>query len=274
MSVRKSLTSTVLVSVLAAGVAWAQSAPAAKKAPPLRNSTPGVAKQRPTHAPEFGGVNIQYQRISAMQFTSDVSADAYTSTWNPPGTVQYQRYFTDPAGFNHLVSSPSLPGGARIVYVELDACDDSTIDEHLTLDVWNCGYRGDCDATPMTTLTTTSDAVSPCRSFSDSAISQRIDNFFGQTLLDVTMTATDGTNSLAGVIIGYVLEVSPAPGTATFNDVPTSHPFFQFIEALANAGVTGGCQASPPLYCPDNPVTRGQMAVFMSKLVGLSWNGF
>lgn len=63
--------------------------------------------------------------------------------------------------------------------------------------------------------------------------------------------------------------VSPAPGSATFNDVPTNHPFFQFIEALYAAGITGGCQAAPPLYCPDNPVTRGQMAVFLAKALGL-----
>ena len=65
------------------------------------------------------------------------------------------------------------------------------------------------------------------------------------------------------------LPVSPAPATATFNDVPTDHPFFQFIEALYASGITAGCQASPPLYCPDNPVTRGQMAVFLAKVLEL-----
>jgi hypothetical protein len=33
--------------------------------------------------------------------------------------------------------------------------------------------------------------------------------------------------------------------------------------------VTGGCAASPLLYCPSNPVTRGQMAVFLTKTFGL-----
>ena len=65
------------------------------------------------------------------------------------------------------------------------------------------------------------------------------------------------------------LPVTSAPGTATFNDVPTSHPFFQFIEALYASGITAGCQAAPPLYCPDNPVTRGQMAAFIAKALGL-----
>jgi hypothetical protein len=51
--------------------------------------------------------------------------------------------------------------------------------------------------------------------------------------------------------------------------VPTTHPFFQFIEALHASGITGGCQASPPLYCPDDPVTRGQVAAFLAKALGL-----
>jgi S-layer homology domain len=63
--------------------------------------------------------------------------------------------------------------------------------------------------------------------------------------------------------------VSPVPGSASFNDVPTGHPFFKFIEALHASGITGGCQAAPPLYCPDNPVTRGQLAVFLAKALGL-----
>ena len=65
----------------------------------------------------------------------------------------------------------------------------------------------------------------------------------------------------------YVLQVSPAPATATFGDVPTSHPFFQFIEALKASGITAGCSATQ--YCPDAPLTRGQMAVFLSKGLGL-----
>jgi len=73
------------------------------------------------------------------------------------------------------------------------------------------------------------------------------------------------------VRIYYFLQVSPAPAIATFSDVPTSHPFFQWIEALAAAGITTGCNASPPMYCPDNPVTRGQMAVFISKALGLQF---
>jgi S-layer homology domain len=62
-------------------------------------------------------------------------------------------------------------------------------------------------------------------------------------------------------------QVSPAPLIATFNDVSTVHPFFRFVEALAAAGITGGCGGGN--YCPDSPVTRGQMAVFLSVALGL-----
>jgi hypothetical protein len=66
-------------------------------------------------------------------------------------------------------------------------------------------------------------------------------------------------------------QVSPAPAAATFNDVPTDHPFFQFVEALAASGITAGCNDAPPMYCPDAPLTRGQMAVFLAKGLGLQW---
>jgi S-layer homology domain len=71
--------------------------------------------------------------------------------------------------------------------------------------------------------------------------------------------------------ITWTRQVSPPPATATFSDVPTSHPFFQFVEALTKSGITGGCGTAPPLYCPDEPLTRGQMAVFLAKGLGLQW---
>ncbi len=67
----------------------------------------------------------------------------------------------------------------------------------------------------------------------------------------------------------YRRRVSPAPSTPTFNDVPIGHPFFQFVEALAASGITAGCGTG--IYCPDAPLTRGQMAVFLAKALGLHW---
>jgi hypothetical protein len=79
----------------------------------------------------------------------------------------------------------------------------------------------------------------------------------------------DGSLKFNDAFVDYHLAVSPAPATATFADVPTTHPFFQFVEALAASGITAGCGNGN--FCPDQPLTRGQMAVFLSKALGLNW---
>jgi len=52
-----------------------------------------------------------------------------------------------------------------------------------------------------------------------------------------------------------------------FADVPCSSPFAPWIEQLADENITGGCGGNN--YCPTNPNTRGQMAVFIVKTFGL-----
>jgi hypothetical protein len=55
----------------------------------------------------------------------------------------------------------------------------------------------------------------------------------------------------------------------TFGDVPLSHGFYPFIEALFDAQITGGCGGGN--YCPGASVTRGQMAVFLLR--GIAYPG-
>jgi len=50
----------------------------------------------------------------------------------------------------------------------------------------------------------------------------------------------------------------------SFPDVPTDNLFYKFVETLFHKGVTTGC-AGGVNYCPSNPVTRAQMAVFLLK---------
>jgi hypothetical protein len=60
---------------------------------------------------------------------------------------------------------------------------------------------------------------------------------------------------------GYV----PPAATGVFNDVPVGAFAANFIEDLYNRAISGGCSASPLLYCPDNPVLRQQMATFLVR---------
>jgi hypothetical protein len=77
------------------------------------------------------------------------------------------------------------------------------------------------------------------------------------------------------VLVGVtaVLLAIPAISIAAdrFTDVPSSHTFHDDISWLADRGITRGC--NPPAndeYCPDDSVTRGQMAAFMRRFANTS----
>ena len=55
----------------------------------------------------------------------------------------------------------------------------------------------------------------------------------------------------------------PPPCTGQFGDVPCPSTFAAWIEAFADEGITGGCGGGN--FCPQNPVRRDQMAVFLLK---------
>ncbi len=50
---------------------------------------------------------------------------------------------------------------------------------------------------------------------------------------------------------------------AVFGDVPPAANDFDYISLLYASNITAGCSLNPFLYCPDTPVTRAQMSVFM-----------
>jgi hypothetical protein len=51
----------------------------------------------------------------------------------------------------------------------------------------------------------------------------------------------------------------------TFVDVPTTHPYYRDIEILYANGLTGGCNLTPLMFCPDQILDRAQAAVFMTR---------
>ena len=72
-----------------------------------------------------------------------------------------------------------------------------------------------------------------------------------------------------GQMAAFLLKVyhgtsyAPPPAQGVFGDVPVSMPLAPWIEELSRLAVTAGCGGTS--YCPSNAVTRGQMAVFMTK---------
>lgn len=234
----------------------------------------GQEKPRPA-SPAFGTTTMVYQRLSPMDFNKlssgpGGSGEASFVTSYFPELAGYSMtiYPSAPSFFNtsHLFASPHLPGGALLKYVELDYCDTNTGSNRVHLEVRDCTYTGDCSAGPISSFAS---GANGCSHVEDQNLSYTVNNFTRQILIDVSFDATDGTNALAGVIVGYVLQVSPA-GAQVFGDVPPSDLAFQFINALVASGITAGCGGGN--YCPDSPLTRRQMAVFLAKALGLNWS--
>ena len=65
----------------------------------------------------------------------------------------------------------------------------------------------------------------------------------------------------------YGATYQPPPATGIFTDVPLGSFGDAWIEQLTAEGITGGCGGAN--YCPEDPVTRAQMAVFLVRTFGL-----
>ena len=61
----------------------------------------------------------------------------------------------------------------------------------------------------------------------------------------------------------------PTCTSQVFDDVPCSSWAAAWINELYNEGITAGCSANPPLFCPDDQVTRTQMAAFLVRTFNL-----
>jgi hypothetical protein len=229
--------------------------------------------QRPVRVgtrPNFGTDNISFESIPASDFDPDTACSSnctdYTSTWNPALQVfDYRRYVT--GGQPRLFASPRLPGGALLTYIEYDYCDNNG-SGRFVFNVYICDFGGHCDGIPYQSHTST--AGEGCVAIGFNPPPFTVNNYTTRILVEAAWGVSDDTLQLAGVIVGYTLQVSPAPSVPTFNDVPVSDAAFQFIEALAASGITAGCGGGS--YCPDSPLTRRQMAVFLAKALGLNWS--
>lgn len=174
-----------------------------------------------------------------------------------------------------------LPTGARIVYLDLFYNDTNVLDDfQVDLRAFLGGNPDFLGSGPPSgsTIASVFSTGSAGYGYAVTELDYVVNNNVGydpaaaQLTLRVLFTANAAlSQGLKAVEIWWERGLSPAPATATFGDVPTNDFAFQYVEALVASGVTGGCQASPALYCPDNFVTRRQMAIFIAKALGLYW---
>lgn len=216
-----------------------------------------------TAAAQSYGLGDQTLTIGADAFRPYQSSCAYVT--------DVFGYISGPCGF---YAPLSLPEGAHITQM--------------------CAYLNDPDgpsffSAGMETIALPAGGQAPLRTLIDgSVVSADFDIGYGTVCtgaLDYVMHTTadfehqthhvyanTGVNAtLGGVRITWRRQVSPLPASSSFDDVPLGSTYSQFIEALKAANITGGCQQDPPLYCPDRPITRAEMAVYLSLALGLHW---
>jgi S-layer family protein len=249
------------LSLFVAGIASAADRRHHGTAPaPGTSQKPRIVRAGPA---AFGGTET-VSSISALGFSPFGSNEPYSYDTNT-----YFRYFTAvPADFGGTIS---LPAGAVIDSIGLGTCDAA---------------GGNWEVTPFVvaadgTFVQIDDFVSsahgmttPCAmDYSPAPLSFQIASNAAQSIqIDVYEAQTapvDGSVQFGSVEVWWHTVVSPAPPTQTFTDVPPADFGFQYIEALAASGITGGCGGGN--YCPDNPVNRRQMAIFLAKALGLYW---
>jgi hypothetical protein len=226
--------------------------------------TPAAAKQEKS-APDYGTSGLSFVQVGAAAFTPLNSGVDYTTT----GDGYHDQILRKTTGsFVYFGAPVQIPSGAIVKYLELDYCDESGGTGYVQGALVDSDYHG----AELNYVFLASDGDGCTYASKDTTSSNIVvDNYTHHYWLIGIVSDAPGFNvGLAGMIVGYQLQVSAPPGTATFNDVPTNHPFFQFVEALVDAGITAGCGNGN--YCPDSPLTRGQMAVFLSKALGLNFH--
>ena len=204
---------------------------------------------------EFGTQDYVYTAISGLSFNGQSFFTGPELSREPPTNVD-----------SHFYATVNIPNGVIIDYIGFDNWNDGTpailglalyengnLVAGISSTPHGAGFGLDYNTTPIGFL------------YAGDAVERPY------LVLDFECAPSPNAQFFQGAQVVWRRTVSSAPGTADFNDVPTTHPFFQYIEALKASGITGGCQVSPPLYCPDNPVTRGQMAEFLAKALGLHW---
>ncbi len=232
--------------------------------PALVGASSDIAPDRPGRAPDGPGLASYYKQIPAAAFSPRISASSIT--YGTAGYVYSENggYFWAPLD----LPAGTLLTGIRLFYSDADATQNLAL--HLVR------YEGETTPT-STTLYSAGTSGAPGYESLWMATGDP-----GETIRD--LNPADDTNwsyvvlvylppststAFKGVRLSWQQQIAPAPATATFADVPTDYWAFRHIEALYASGITAGCGGGS--FCPDQYLTRAQMAVFLAKTLGLYW---
>jgi S-layer homology domain len=253
--------------LLAAPAAFGEEAAMAARAQLRQFHESWVASGRPGSStapavPGFGSDSFEFVNLHSYEFQGNTSSDLIVDDGNG------YRYFGAP-GVPYMAAPVRLPSGVAIDGLAISSCSANAGELVVALFDNGAGGAGGAGGTLI---------GHPILSFEGCSFTGS--EFFPYTyarssdhplyvVVFFAGSAFDGSTKFNTVSVAYHRQVSPASAQATFGDVPTLDFGFQHIEALAASGITGGCGGGD--YCPDSPVTRRQMAIFIAKALGLHW---
>lgn len=226
----------------------------------------------PDLSPEVFGLDENMDFISAEEF--ECSDSANTCDW---GKCDTSMYWCSDSTTSNVYAAVELPTGAlitgmRVFYYDANAGLDMSV--RLRRAYAENSTRGDIEIRSwMSSGSPGYDSVYVDVDPDVTVVRRYIAGYlvWGYQSYYLWATLPAGTfHRLRGVAIFWNRQVSPSPAVASFDDVPTNHWAFQYVEALAHSGITAGCGGDN--YCPDANVSRAQMAVFLAKALGLHWN--
>ena len=217
---------------------------------------PAAELVEPGGEQEWGTTTDNYHAVLAHELQLIAGTEGLTNSLTMARTCT--------AGACHWVGGVHLPAGAQIMSLEVSACDASTTAEIVF--ALRAVPRTPGPITSIVSSTTGLSNTFGCTVYQvPLATPYTVINMSNGILLQVL--ADTGLN-WTQARVRYRLQVSQGPSVASFPlDVPTTHPMYRFVEAMAASGLTGGCAAGR--FCPDTPVTRGQLAVFLASALGL-----
>ena len=259
-----------------------------------RNFNTGVVNQRinlENHAENPGGGALPLEAGGLREFnTPPLMGVARTAPFfhdNSAATLEDAVRFYDGAEFN------SSPGGALVGRIQLTNAQVGDIAAFLeslrplpfavSPRAVSFGAR-DLNAGPTAPVTITLSDLTPTPVTLQSAAlagGPHDDQFAVQITGPHTIAVSFDPTTLGqkGASLEIATDAGPfgvrlrgtgvLDGQNTFNDVPPSDPASPFVEAIVRAGLTSGCGAGP-IFCPDQSITRSQMAVFLVTAMGRS----
>lgn len=261
------VTGVLLMSALGPARAVAQEDKSVRDAQAVRPPHGGGESGEPL-APGAFGPGAQITVVQGEQFAGKFSQG------DPDLTYGGFYYFTSPGsvGPTRYFAPLLLPSGARITDITCFVRDDSVAnDVVLALD----NYYYD-----MSNEQHYASTVVSFRSSGSSGYQRiRAQGFGGYTVRYAAGTRyytheleaqIAGDTALRSCTIEWYRQVSPPQSEiAVFSDVPLGDWRRPYVEALAASGITLGCGGGN--FCPDASLTRWQMAVFLSRALGLHW---